>query len=481
MASEERSPSRLLTFVEAAKVLGISYERVRVFVSEGRLPAIEVPGIGRVIRREDLERFKKTPRPTGRPSARQRRPRRARLAPTSIPELLASVEKRTGSLPTLSAYRNLIKVGLLPRRRDFPRGETGRWLCLAHQYRRLVTITRFQKSSVKTYRDLAIALKLFRYRVSFQTLTRAMFSYLYVYRNARGSRTDDDLEQFIVNESYEERSPRLPQRMERRQREVAYRAHLKIGLGRAFTAQESTTAVEAVGLPRELLPNLDTSGESPELRWNSLFKGVQTIDKEIDRLVECAIIGRQQKGQRQVILCRLLAPPEELDRAWVAARPLLKHLLPLLLRRLHGISARAHASYVNATIVRVVAFCLIQIREHGVAAFSPFRGDLTPFNPIWQEACVRLMVTPPPEPMASLVRQVLVSPPKTDHEYRRVVKKFGEIARATSLSDGDQRVVDSMMTALSRPSKKGLKKMLTTLEAWRTDMNRSPVSDARAE
>ncbi len=474
-------PSRLITLAEAAKVLGISYERMRVFVSEGRIPVIEIPGIGRVIRREDLERFIKTPRPTGHPPAHQRRSRRTRLAPGSIVELLASVERRTGSLPTISAYRSLIKVGLLPRRRDFPRGEEGRRLCLAHQYRRLITITRFQKHSVRTYRDLLIALKLFGYRVAFHALTRAMLSYLYAYRRARALSTDDDLEQFIVNESFEERSPRLPQRMKRQEREAAYRALLRIGLGRAFTAQEMTTALEAVGLPKELLPNCDTSGESPGLTWSNVLKGIQTIDEEIDRLVDNTIIGPQQKGQRQVILCRPFAPPEELDRAWNAARPLLKHLIPSLLRRLYGISPQAHISYVNATIVRVVASCLVQLYEHGDAAFSPFRGDLSPFNAIWQEAWVRLMVTPPPEPMASLVRQVLVSHPKTDHEYRQVVEKFGEIVRSTFLADGDRRVMDAMMATLSRPSRKGFKKMLAALEVWRAEMNRPRDREVRAE
>ncbi len=478
---EKRRPSRLLTLPEAAKVLGVTYERVRVFVTEGRLPAIEVPGIGRVVRRKDLERFQRAPRPTGRPPARQRGPRRARLVPTSIPELLASVEKRTGSLLTLSVYRSLIKTGLLPRRRDFPRGEWGKQLCLAHQYRRLVAIARFQKHSVTTYRDLVIALKLSRYRIAFHTLTRAMVSYLYWYRGARESLTDEDLEQFIMNESSDERPPRLHQRMERRQREIAYRALLNVGFGRASTAQETATVVAAVGLPGELLPH---RGEDSGLSWSDILKGVQTIDTEIDRLVDRAVIGPQQKGQRQVILCRPLTSPEELDRAWDVARPLVFHLMPALLRRLQGISKRAHVFYVNATIVKLVATCLILLREYGDAAFSPFHGDLASFNPLWQEAWIRLLVMPSSElfePVMSLVHQMLVSPPKTNYEYKQVIEKIGEIARSSALSEGNRRVVDSMVTTLSNPSKKRLKRMLSTLDAWRGEVDRPLSREARVE
>ncbi len=481
MSSEEPSPSRLLTFVEAAKVLGVSYERVRIFVSEGRLPAIEVPGIGRVIRREDLERFQKTPRPTGRPSTRPRRPHRARLAPPSLRELLASVEKKTGWLPALSAYRTLIKVGLLPRRRDFPRGEEGRRLCLAHQYRRLVAITRFQARSVRTYRDLAIALKLFRYRVSFHALTSAMLSYLYVHRNARESLTNDDLEQFIVNESYEERPPRLLQRMGRRLREVAYRALLGIGFGRSLTAQETNTAVESLGLPKNLLPDRDSSGKSPGLSWQGVFKGIQAVDDKIDGLVDGAKIGQQQRGKRQVILCRPFATPEELDRSWDAARQLLPHLIPSLLEKLGGVSVQARVFYLHATIVKVVTCCLILLRENGDAAFSPFRGDLAPLNAYWQEAWVRLMVTPPPEPIVSLIRQMQTRPPKTDSERRQVVEKVEEFARSKALSDGDRRVLKVIIGTVERPSRKKIKKMLATLEAWRAEVNKLPNPEVRAE
>src|SRR5437879_1739836 len=133
MTREKQGLPRLLTFTEAAKILGVSYEYVRVVVTEGRIPAIEVPGIGRVIRREDLERFKETRRPPGRPPTHQRKPRRARRGPGSVPDLLALVEKKTGSPPTLSTYRSLIKLGLLPRRRGFPRGEEGKRRCLARQ------------------------------------------------------------------------------------------------------------------------------------------------------------------------------------------------------------------------------------------------------------------------------------------------------------------------------------------------------------
>ncbi len=478
---EKQGLSRLFTLVEAAKVLGISYERVRIFVDEGRLPVIEVPGIGRIVRREDLERFQKAPRPTGRPPARRRRSHRAHLAPGSIPELLALVERRTGSPTTLSTYRSLVKARLLPRRRDFPRGEDGKRLCLAHQCRRLVAVMRLQKRSVKMYRDLAIALKVYRYRVPHDTLTRAMLSYLHGYWKARGSLTDDDLEQFIMNESSDERAPRLPYRMDRRQREAAYRGLTKIGFGQTFTAQDMAATRDGVGLPKEILPDRDTSGEQPGLSWSDLFQGIQAIDDKIDRLVDQAIIGQQRRGHRQVILYKPFATPEELDKAWGIARPLLKHLTPLLWERLRGVSPRAHVFYVNASIVKMVTFCLVRLREQGDAAFSPFGGEFAPFNALWQEACVRLMVTPPSEPMASLIRQVMVSPPKTHDERRKVIGRLESIAHSTSLSDGDQRVMNTMLNAVQHPSKKQLKKMLATLEAWRVEANRLPNTQARVQ
>jgi excisionase family DNA binding protein len=481
MAGKQQGFGRLLTLLEAAKVLGVSYERMRVFVDEGRLPAIEVPGIGRVVRREDLERFQKAPRPTGRPPAHRRRPRRAHRGPGSIPELLASVEKKTGLPPTLSAYRSLIKVALLPRRRDFPRGEEGRRLCLAHQYRRLVAIMRLRKRAVTTYRDLAIGLKLYRYRVSHDTLTRAMLSYLYGHWKARETLTDDDLEQFILNESFEERPPRLPGHTQRRQRETAYRGLLRIGFGQTFTAQDMTVARDAVGLPKEILPDRDTSGEKPGLSWNDLFQGIQALDAKLGHLVRQTIIGERQRGRRHLILYKPFATPGELDNAWNVARSLLQHLMPLLLQRLRGVSPRAHVFYVNATIVKVVTSCLVQLREQGDIAFSPFQGDLASFNPLWQEACVRLMVAPPPEPMASLIRRVLSAPPKTDQERRQIVGKFEEIARSASLSDGDRRAVETMLATLKRPSKKGFKRMLATFEAWRAGANRLPNTEVRAE
>ncbi len=481
MVSKGPNTSRVHTLREAAKVLGVSYERVRIFVDEGRLPAIEVPGIGRVVRREDLERFQQAPRPTGRPPAHRRRPRRAHRGPGSIHELLASVEKKTGSPLTLSAYRSFIKVGLLPRRRDFPRGERGKRLCLARQYRLLVPIMGLRQHSVGAPRDLAIALKWHRYRASHDTLTRAMLSYLYGYRRARASLTGDDLEQFVLNESSEERPPRLYRSMDRRQREVAYRGLTRIGFGQAFTARDMAAARDAVGLPQEVLPDRDTSGEKPGLSWNDLFQGIQAIDEKIDRLVGQAIIGQQQRGQRQVILYKPFATPEELDKAWDVARLLLNHLMPSLSERLRGASPRAHVFYINATIVKTVISCLIQLREQGDAAFSPFRGELASFNDLWQEACIRLMVTPPPEPMASLVRQVMTTRPKTDQERRQVIGKLEEIARSTPLSDRDQRSIEAILDTMKRPSKKKIKKMLAALEAWRAEVNSLPNTEVRAE
>jgi hypothetical protein len=212
-----------------------------------------------------------------------------------------------------------------------------------------------------------------------------------------------------------------------------------------------------------------------------MFKGIQALDEKVDRLVDRAIIEQQQKNQRQVILYRPFATPEELDKAWVVARRLLTYVMPLVLQRLRGVSSRAHIFYVNATIVKTVALCLIQLREQGDAAFSPFRGDLAAFNGLWQEACIYLIVAPPPEPIASLVRQVMTTPPTTDQELRRMAVKLEQIARSTPLSRGDQQVLQVMLDTMNHPSKKKVRKMLGTLQAWRAGLNRPPSSRAGPE
>ena len=479
--AEKQGLSRLLTLTEAAKILGISYERIRVFVTEGRIPTIDVPGIGRVVRREDLERFQETPRPTGRPPALRRRPRESHHAPGSIPDLFSLVEKKTGLRPTMSEYRNLIRAGILPRRRDFLRGGDGKRLCLARQCRLLVPIMRLRQRHVVAPQDLVIGLKWSRYRVPHDLLTRSMLIYLYKYRLMRETLTDDNLEQFILRESYEERPPRLRPRMKRGDREAAYSGLTKIELGRTFTTQDMTMVRDAVGLPKELLPDRNTPGETPDLSWSGVFKGIQEADEKIGRLVDQATIGQQQRGQRQVTLYKPFATPEELDKAWDAARPLLNYLMPSLVEKLHGVSPRARVFYVNATNVKIVTFCLIQLREQGDAAFAPFRGDLAPFNSLWQEAWIHLMVTPPPGAMASLIQQVMISPPKTDIERRQATEKFEEIARSTVLSDRDRRVIDSMLETMKHPSKKKIKRMQATLEAWRAEINRLPHTEVRAE
>jgi len=238
-----------------------------------------------------------------------------------------------------------------------------------------------------------------------------------------------------------------------------------------------TAARDGVGLPARVLPDRDTSGESPDLSWGGILKGIQGVDEKVDRLVNQAIVAQQQRGQRQVIHYRPFATPEELDTAWGIARRLLTHVMPLLSQRLRGLSRQAHVFYVNATIVKVVASCLVQLREHEDAAFSPFRGGLAAFNDLWQEACARLIVTPPPEPIASLVRQVMTAPPTTDQDLKRMVGKLEQIERSIPpLSRGERQVLQVMLDTMKHPSKKKVRKMLETLQAWRALLIKLPNS-----
>jgi excisionase family DNA binding protein len=51
---------------QTAQELGVSKTRLQQLVAAARLPFIDTPN-GRLFRREDVERFKRIPRPTGRP------------------------------------------------------------------------------------------------------------------------------------------------------------------------------------------------------------------------------------------------------------------------------------------------------------------------------------------------------------------------------------------------------------------------------
>ena len=57
---------QLVTGAETARLLGLSPTRVMTLIREGRLPARKV-GRQWVLRLEDVERFRDTPRPAGRP------------------------------------------------------------------------------------------------------------------------------------------------------------------------------------------------------------------------------------------------------------------------------------------------------------------------------------------------------------------------------------------------------------------------------
>lgn len=57
----------LISVEEAARILGVTGRRVRVLITEGRLPAWRVGRRMYVVDRNEAEQFGETPRPTGRP------------------------------------------------------------------------------------------------------------------------------------------------------------------------------------------------------------------------------------------------------------------------------------------------------------------------------------------------------------------------------------------------------------------------------
>jgi excisionase family DNA binding protein len=353
--------SDLLTLREAAKILGVSYERVRTLVNEGRIPIADTSRRGRVIKREDLERFQRTRLPPGRPPTRRPAPPRVHRAPGSVRELLEMVEKRTKTPVTLADYRNLIKVGLLPGRREFPPGERGRRLCFARQYRLLTFIVYSRTNGVKSYRDLAIALKLHGYRVPYDILTRAMLSYLYVFWKGRRELDQDEIDRFSLNEAAYERPPKFFRHVRRRVREQMYRSLLRVGVGSKPTDQDLDAVLKFLGLPKEMLPILALFGGSPSI--NDLVLDIQTLYTKIDHLTEKAIISEVGVGQRERF--KPFATPEELDKAWTEARPLIFELKGEIQQKLSGVHGRTYVSYVNAIIVLIVTICLILLREHG--------------------------------------------------------------------------------------------------------------------
>jgi excisionase family DNA binding protein len=61
--------AEILSAREAAQFLGLSHNRVRALLLQGRIPAQKI-GLGWAIYKSDLERFAAKPRPNGRPPNR---------------------------------------------------------------------------------------------------------------------------------------------------------------------------------------------------------------------------------------------------------------------------------------------------------------------------------------------------------------------------------------------------------------------------
>ena len=59
-----------MTTTDAAKFLGVTQARVRQVILEGRLPAEKI-GRDLHLKKEDVEVFKKTMRPVGRPAVKK--------------------------------------------------------------------------------------------------------------------------------------------------------------------------------------------------------------------------------------------------------------------------------------------------------------------------------------------------------------------------------------------------------------------------
>jgi len=59
---------RLYTVTEIAEHMGLNVSRVRVWIADGRLPAVKY-GKTWLVKESDLVAFEKKPRPTGKPGA----------------------------------------------------------------------------------------------------------------------------------------------------------------------------------------------------------------------------------------------------------------------------------------------------------------------------------------------------------------------------------------------------------------------------
>jgi excisionase family DNA binding protein len=460
LSAKKHLGHRLYTLPETAKILGVSYERVRQWVTEGRLRATFVPGIGRVVTSEELDRFRQVPRSPGRPPKREKPSRRmSRHSITTTAELRDRVKARTGEDPTPDQIRALVRLGLLPHRKALPCGEIGRRMCLALRYRRLVALAHLRRHHLTSHRDQAIALKFFKYRPAHDILNRAMISYLYTLWKGCDSLTDDDLERFAFKEGQNESAPFLAPQMSPAQRKDTYAALLRIGLGRAFRSEDMQAARDVLGLPENLLPGQTVASDGPDASWAGLFTQMQVIDEKLVDLAQSSVIDEEQKGERRVILIRPLGTPEELDKAWSVARPILSRVLPLLVGRLKGAPPKLYVFMVNVTIVRMVAHCLILLREQGDKAFFPLTGELAQFNGLIRDVAVSLVAFPPPPEVAPLLGKMLTSPPVTKKERRSTIRALEIMLRNADLNDAGKAAAEELLVIARRPSKKGLAKL----------------------
>lgn len=362
MSHDHAADGPLLRLREAARLLRLSYERLRVLANQGRLKTEYVTGVGRVVRASELERFRNLPRRIGRslipkPAARSAGSR----AVLGIEDLLDRVADQTGHRFSSHQRRNLVRLGLLQARREFPRGLRGRQAWLACQYRRLIGIARCLDGRAVEDRDLIIALKLRGYRIRHELLTVAMLCYLWPLAEGLTAWREGEADGFAVDAARRPSPYPGVREMSRDQRAGVYEAMLRIASGDPFTPTDMRRAVEGIGVPYDLLPRHDDPAQEPDLSWFGLFSTGRTTIEKVVALVQSSVTQRED-GRHEF---RPFCTAKEMDQAWTAARGSLDLVWPLI----------SHPSVptrvLMATIVQAVMNCLVITREQGENAFLP--------------------------------------------------------------------------------------------------------------
>jgi hypothetical protein len=463
-----------LTLAEAAHRLGVSATWVRKLATSGRLESLHVPGIGRVTTEASLVRFLRTRRRRGRPrkSTRGSAPSIRHLHSDDIEAVLRMVAQETGERFTPVQHHHLVKAGALPRRRGFPEGPEGTKAWLQALRQSWVILARLKAHGIIDVRDRALGLKYHDCYVSDALLNHALFSYLIPFIEARKQMTDSD--RGGAAQTHARRPwPFYPGTAEMRpaDRAAAFEAMSRGGIGDPTSPEDVARIVGVMGPQARLLPESSKSAARFEHSWSDVFAKGRELDEKIDQVVQSAVMRRDDG----TYVCKPLAPPDEMDRAWTMAR---RAFPPWLLT---FDDPKIAARDRMASLARTVAHCLILCREQTkVSALGIAIGSL-----------IATILTAPeevPKPVTdavSLILETFNEPPRTSDELSdrlKTANRLIETAPGSQAEKVDARQTIRKFLALGTDSSRTVEERFRILEQLMLDqLNVTPAERATLE